>query len=319
MIKLDKKDRALLLELDTNCRQSNSEIAKKLKLSKDTVNYRIKKLERQGIIEGHRAVIDMGKLGYKITRMYLKLQDTHKEIEEEIISYLCNIKKIFWVGKTAGRCNICFGYWALSNRDFYDFLIKFLTKYRKYIQEEEIANFVEFIHYRKAYVDNLKEDEGPPLIVGSEDVIQYDETDWKILSIISGKARIPLIELAKEVKLTPMAVKYRLNNLEKKKVIVGYKSLIDFRKFGYEYYKVDIFLEDISKIKEIETFCQYHPNITYLDRTYGGGDIEFDLEVKNLPHFIEIIDELKTKFKGVIRSFSFFSVLKIRKVLYFPI
>ena len=45
MTKFDLKDRKILFELDTNSRQSFHEIAKKVGLSKDSVIYRINKLQ----------------------------------------------------------------------------------------------------------------------------------------------------------------------------------------------------------------------------------------------------------------------------------
>ena len=42
-LKIDLKDRKILYELDLNSRQSNSTLGKKVGLSKDIVNYRIKK------------------------------------------------------------------------------------------------------------------------------------------------------------------------------------------------------------------------------------------------------------------------------------
>jgi hypothetical protein len=66
-------------------------------------------------------------------------------------------------------------------------------------------------------------------------------------------------------------------------------------------------------------FCQLHPNIVYIDRTLGAGDIEFDFEVKNLAHFMKIMDDIKKQLKGIIRNFEYFSVLKIYKTQYFPV
>ena len=43
------KDRKILYELDKNCWQSNSQIAKKVSLSKQVTNYRIKRLEEHAI------------------------------------------------------------------------------------------------------------------------------------------------------------------------------------------------------------------------------------------------------------------------------
>ena len=319
MLKLDKIDRKLLYELDTNCRQSNSQIGKKLKVSKDVVNYRIKKLEEAGIITGYRTIIDISKLGYHNFRIYLKFQDTHKEIETEIIDYLNNEKNVWWIGKLAGRVDLVFAYWSKTNHEFYQFWRTFLTKYRKYIKDETISTFIEYIHFKRRYILDQKYDETQPETVGSEELVKYDETDQKILSLLAEDGRIQLLELAKETNLTPMAVKYRIKNLTKKKVILGYKMLFDFTKLGYEYYKVDMFLEDMTKIKQIEQFCHQHPNIVYIDRTFGGSDIEFDFEVQNLSQFMKIMEDIKEKFRGAIRNFEFFSVLKIYKTLYFPI
>ena len=50
MADLDLKDRKILYELDFNARQTDSEIAKKVKLSREVVNYRISRLQKNGII-----------------------------------------------------------------------------------------------------------------------------------------------------------------------------------------------------------------------------------------------------------------------------
>lgn len=319
MAEIDKTDSKILYELDMNCRQSNSQIAKKIRVSKDVINYRIRKLEEAGIIEGYRTVIDTSKLGYLTYRIYLKFQDIHKEIEDELIEYLKQKPNVWWIGKLAGRVNFVFAIWVKSPREFYDFWINFLQRYRKYIKQETISTFIEYIHYRRAYLLNLDRDETKTEIIGGGKEIKHDKTDLDILALLAKNARMALLDIARESNLTPMAVKYRIRNLQKKGVIQGYRALIDFSKLGYEYYKVDMYLEDLSKMKQIESFCHMHPNIVYIDRTLGAGDIEFDFEVKNLSHFMKIMEEIKEKFKGGIRDFEFFSVLKIYKTLYFPV
>lgn len=312
-------DRKILYELDTNCRQSNSQVAKKLKISKDVVNYRIKKLEEAGIIEGYRTVIDISKLGYLTYRIYIKFQDIYKKIEDEIIENLKQTPNVWWIGKLAGRVDFVFAIWVKSPREFYDFWVTFLKKYRRYIKQEMISTFIEYIHFRRAYILNLERDETKIEIIGGGEEIKHDKTDSKILSLLAGNARIALLELAKESGLTPMAIKYRMKNLTKIGVIQGYRALINFSKLGYEYYKVDMYLEDVSKIKQLESFCHTHPNIIYIDRTFGAGDIEFDFEIESLTKFTKVMEEIKDKFSGSIRNFEFFSVLKIYKTLYFPV
>src|SRR3989338_4618506 len=93
-IKLDLKDRKLLYELDKNCRQSNSEIGKKIRLNKNTVNYNIKRFEQEGAILGYYTVIDNSKLGYFSFRIYANFFNTKQEQENEMINWLINDKRI---------------------------------------------------------------------------------------------------------------------------------------------------------------------------------------------------------------------------------
>ena len=70
MEKLDLKDRKILYHLDINCRQSFSQIGKKVGLHKDVVAYRVKKLQKKEIIKGFINVVDYSKLGYNLYRFY---------------------------------------------------------------------------------------------------------------------------------------------------------------------------------------------------------------------------------------------------------
>lgn len=315
--KLDLKDRKILFELDRNCRQSNAAIGRAVGLSKDVVAYRMKRLEEIGVVEGYRTTIDTSKLGYLTFRVYLKFQDTAMDAESEILKFLCEQKNVWWVGKLSGRYDVVFACWSKSVREFYAFFIDFLGRYRRLIQEERISSIIEYIQFHRNYLlDKGEEDKAE--IIGSGNPVPYDELDWKILGALASNARLPLIELAEATGVTAMAIKYRIRQLEVKGVIQGYRALINYSKLGYEYYKVDMWLEEPQRIPELQAFCRAHPNIVYIDRTVGGSDIEFEFEIESLEAFHKMMGELKDRFKGAIRNFDYFAILKIYKVLYFP-
>ena len=50
MIELDKKDREILFHLSLNARASLSDLSRKTRLSKEVIHYRIKNLEKNGVI-----------------------------------------------------------------------------------------------------------------------------------------------------------------------------------------------------------------------------------------------------------------------------
>ena len=97
MIKLDVKDRKILSELDMDARQPLSTIAKKVRLSREVVSYRIKQLEKKGIIEGFYTAIDTSKLGYLYCRMLFKYRNISPEIERDLLNYCKISDSINWV------------------------------------------------------------------------------------------------------------------------------------------------------------------------------------------------------------------------------
>lgn len=316
-IKIDLKDKKILSLLDINSRQANSKIAKKVRLSKDVVNYRIKKLESLGFIRGYYTIIDFSKLGYFSIRVYLKLLDTSLEQEKEIFQFLINHKNTFFVSEIDGPFDIGIGTWIKDIYEFEKFWIEFKQRFKKYIGKEELSIFTKAYHFHRAYILNKKQDDINPEIFGGSKIEKHDEKDLKILKLLAGNARIPIIEISQKLKIPPKTVDFRIKQLEKKGIIQGYRFIFDFNLFGYEYFKVDLNLRDITRLKELINYAKLNPNILYIDQTIGGSDFEFDLEAKNKIEFLEIMKELKTKFPE-IREWNYFTLRKYHKLLYFP-
>jgi len=63
-MKLDKKDKIILYELDKNARQPLTKIAKKVNLARESILYRINKYHQHKILRNYLTVIDLYKLGY---------------------------------------------------------------------------------------------------------------------------------------------------------------------------------------------------------------------------------------------------------------
>lgn len=92
----------------------------------------------------------------------------------------------------------------------------------------------------------------------------------KLLKLLSTNARISLVDLSQKLKLTSKSISYRIKQLTKKEVILGYRAILNLNSINYHYYKVDLNLENLDKIGELRGFVQYHPNITFSERTIGG-------------------------------------------------
>ncbi|PIN75759.1 hypothetical protein COV18_02840 [Candidatus Woesearchaeota archaeon CG10_big_fil_rev_8_21_14_0_10_37_12] len=85
---LDKKDKEILMLLQENSRESLTNIAKKVNLSIDAVNKRIKEMQRKNLFE-FSVVIDPHALGFElIADVKIKLKNITEKDRASFIAYL---------------------------------------------------------------------------------------------------------------------------------------------------------------------------------------------------------------------------------------
>lgn len=117
---MDALDSRILNELQNNCRESNTEMAKKLKVSEGTVRKRIEALSKSGIIARFSAVLST-KAGF-MAFVFLKT-DTHTPTAE-IVKKLRNIEGTGIVYETAGHHDIVLKASTASPEEFNDLIEK---------------------------------------------------------------------------------------------------------------------------------------------------------------------------------------------------
>jgi DNA-binding Lrp family transcriptional regulator len=317
-VKWDLKDRKILYELDLNSRQSFSQIGKRVGLSKQVVQYRINQLIKRGVIKYFYTMLDTAKLGYMGFRIYLKLQDVSLQKEGEIIDYLIDNRYTWWLSSTDGKWDIDVLVWSKSVHEFEKFWTEFLLKYRRNIQDKLISIYTILYHYRRSYFLGDVPDESKVEVVSKGPEVMLDEKDLGILKVIAMNARMPSLEIGGRLKISPQMVSQRIRKMMKAGVIQGFRPMIDLNAIGYSYYKVDINLHDISRYKELLKFAKLDPNITYVDKTIGATDFEFDAEVEDLEEFHQLIDRIRVEFGGIIRDYEFFQITNVYKIVYLP-
>jgi len=79
MEKLDNIDRALLNEIQQDSRISNSELARRIKLSQPATHARLKRLETIGVVRQHVSLLDRDKLGLDLICFFQVRLETHSE------------------------------------------------------------------------------------------------------------------------------------------------------------------------------------------------------------------------------------------------
>jgi Lrp/AsnC family transcriptional regulator for asnA, asnC and gidA len=320
-MKIDLKDRKILYQLSLNARQSLNQIGKKVNLSKNTVDYRIKKLEKNGIIRNYYTFIDGIRLGFTVIRLYISFQYITEEIKKEIIDYFINSKLAVVIYSLQGGYDFEVVFWFKDQNRFYTYWQKTLRKYGDYFQDQTISFYIKYITHKLSFlmsgfekIDHAKNID----VLGGNKSIEVDDIDINILKIISSDARIPLINISKKIGMSPEAIKYRINNLIKNEIIKGFRANIDHSKIGYQYFKLDIYLKDYNQRDKIINYIKNNIYLFSIDVTTGSSHLELEFFVKDLSHLNEIMNEINKKFPGTMRNFKYLNFKEVHKYLFFP-
>jgi DNA-binding Lrp family transcriptional regulator len=321
MAKIDLKDRKILYQLDLNCRQSNTQIGKKVGLKKDVVAYRIKRMQEEGVIKNFWTAINTFKLGYDVFRVYITFQYVSQNIKNEIIQHFMNYKNTWAVKSAKGEINLAVIIWTKNNYEFYQFWSETLDKYEDYFAKAIVSVYIEAFCYKKSFllpdIYDKSDREIYRLTCGVKP-FEIDEIDYNLLNEIAVNARIPLVELAEKLGCSSQTVNYRLKNLIKSGVIQAFRVNVDHSKLGLQHFKVDIYLKEHKKRKAIWGFLKDKPYFEYLNVSVGWCDLEPEFVVKNVEELDQIFIDIDSEFPNAVKKLNFWITEKSYKERWLP-
>lgn len=319
MENLDLIDRKILSYLDQDARITYSALGKKIRVARETVKYRIKKLEQKGIITGYYAVMNFSKMGYQLYRLYIRLQNTDPLLEKEMLDYLAKSKAVFILFRVNGPFHIALGALVKDVWDFQDFYSEFKARFGTHISENQVSVMSNYTEFTRQYLcPSLKCDKKMFHTIGRTKTADLDKLDIRLLRFISNNGRASLISMGKHLNISPVSALYRLKQLKEKEVILGFRPMLSISNLGREYYKVDIYLSKHDRIKEIQENILSIPEVIYTESTTHPCDLEVDVEVKGFKHFISIMETIKKKFSEDIRDYNYYSRVLTHKISYAP-
>lgn len=138
LIKIDGIDKKILNEISTNARIPIIDLAKKIDSTIDICRYRLKKLKKNGIIQGFRILIDYKKINYHLYKILITTQNFNEKIEKEIINYCASQTNIVdIITKGIGAWNVEIQIDAQSSQEFHSIFKKFKNQFNTVIRDHE--------------------------------------------------------------------------------------------------------------------------------------------------------------------------------------
>lgn len=317
-VTLDVKDKKILTLLDENARFSNSQIGRKVKLSKPAVEYRLRRMKDNDVLFGHYAVINFTRLGYAQYKVYFKFQNATLEEEKKMLAYWNKNDHSVWAAQIRGHWDLAVSILAGSNFAFGKILSSFMNVFSQFIFEKDVLLTEYSPIYAREYLTAATPSEFTYGIPSEHYAL--DETDKKILRALATNARISIIDLASQLKLSRDVITYRLKKLKNEHILVGFRTYPRLEILGVRHYKLILRTKQFNERaeNELKSYVKMHKKATQLLKLIGSWDLEIEFEVESEDELYDILNDMKQKFSHIIRDLDIIRILKTIKYTYFP-
>jgi DNA-binding Lrp family transcriptional regulator len=306
---LDAYDKKILFELDINSRISASKIAKKLRLPKETINYRIKRLEKNGWINRFYTIFNASLFGYSYYQVFIKFNKLTASTETEIIDYITSDPTCANLRILEGHYDLVFLTIQKTSGELKAFLQCFFNNYGKYIQEKNVSMMMKTYKFNQKF---LLEGKTMKKVFSHMETKDYslDKIDLGIMKAISTNARVKLCEIANHLKLDSRLIEYHLKRMEQAGIIVVYVTDLNLVKLNRELIKIDISLKDPALIPRIVDFFDNTNTCIFAHELLGKYDLSIEIYVENDEMLRNILEKFKEQF---LENYVYYDVSHVYK------
>jgi Lrp/AsnC family leucine-responsive transcriptional regulator len=316
----DETDLALLSELSLNGRESLTRLAGKLRLSKQKLGYRLRGLQRRGVLSGFFAIPNIFRLGFDHFRVFVKYQHLSEAREKELVDHLVTRSEVSWLTQLDGDFDLEFVVWAQGVAAFEAAYDDILGQFGSLFQEKyfSLATRIEFFPWRFL----------TPLVAASEALsrgvvlesrgkpLRIDPIDRRLLAELSRQGRLSLAALAKRCRISPALAASRMRWLRKIGAIAGFGAKIDHALLGWTYRKVFLQLENpsVEALARLTSWLRARAEVIFLVKTIGSYDLEVELMTRSPGDFFAFMRRLRTTFAAELAGQR--SVIVLRELKY---
>lgn len=305
---LDHKDFRLLAEIKVDGTQTLAELAKKTKTSKQFIQYRLKRLEKKGIITGFSAAIDVRMLGYIVFNIFVQLKGDVGN-EAEFFNFLETSEEIGYYANTIGNWDVFFAVKAHKVEDFYNFMSKFRDRFGNTILREVVNFEVNSSEYSPGFLSK-------DVFIPRKKKVHKELTDeeYNVLAVFRKKPTSTAYSISKKTGIHYLKVKKIIQELRKNGLIRSVSATINHEKLNIERHLI---LLNVATSQEsldfVKSYCENCPNITYSIESIGRWNIILDTYVEDIHSLLNIGDEIRHALAGSINSIEYLRVAKCKQ------
>jgi Lrp/AsnC family transcriptional regulator, regulator for asnA, asnC and gidA len=140
-------------------------------------------------------------------------------------------------------------------------------------------------------------------------LLELDDVDRQILSILMKDAKEPYTEIAKKIHVSGGTVHVRMRKLEDMGIVTGASLSIDYTKLGYDISAfLGIYLDKSSLYDEVAEELKKIPEVVAAHYTTGIYSIFAKIICRDTSHLKSILHDKIQKISGIQRTETFIAL-----------
>ena len=286
---MDKLDTKLLTELMKNSRVPITQLAKKLKTSREVANYRLNKLKKDKILLKFITEIDITKLGYVGAAVFVNVKATK---QKEFKKYLEDSPFVSWVAELSGVWSFGLSIIGKTNEELDKKFLQIYNKFKDAIIDHRFTLHRKSTFFYEKYFSSVLNQKSKRKLIPCK----IDNKDRLILKELSKNSRIDGVTLSKKLNLTAPAISQRIKKLENGGYIEDYSVFIDISKLNLFQYSIFVINKDIEDKPKLLSYLTQHKNVSFIAEYVGDPFIEFGLFVDNPYDLRDKLQEIEESF-----------------------
>ena len=154
------------------------------------------------------------------------------------------------------------------------------------------------------------------------EVVELHPVDRQIVEILQEQGRIPNVQLAERVGLSPPAVLERVRKLEERDIITGYAALVDHRRVGMgavSFVAVSLNLHQKDSIENFHTFVGECTSVRECYHIAGTDDYLLKVYTRDIDDYENFLLHSLTRIKGIDRVKTMFVLSTLKREIGVPI
>lgn len=325
-IVLDALDKKILAALARNARSSHSAIAKDIHTSRDTVNYRITNLKKNGVLQGFRTLVNIAKFGYLNAHLFLQLRQPTKEIFAAFVKKLKDIPHVRAIIHFNGTYDLELALIAKDMNEYDKIIGEICSHCGNFLQYYELL-FIRTIFSANTFPKSFipykiepKIEQSPKKAKEKLHSDTLDNFDIKILELLAENADIPIYKIAQQIDLSADVITYRIKKLQKNNYILGYVPAINYALMQYHLHTILIQTTYLTHKEEtaLQEFIRTNNHILWAVKTVGSYHLLLYICTQKLDDVLKTTEELRNLLINKIISYELLINVEEYKYTYLP-